>query len=97
MFNYKKEKTMASHIESGMSTYVAHFHLLIDVLKSFGEKYRPSNERLAVPELEGVLGNARESIEEVDRLVSDYIVAVFGASSPQFKEVNHITFKTKKV
>jgi hypothetical protein len=60
---------MASHIESGMSTYVAHFQLLIDVVMSFGEKYQPFNERLAIPELERVLDKARESIEEVDRLV----------------------------
>jgi hypothetical protein len=52
---------MSSHIELRMSTYVAHFQLLIDVVMSFGEKYRPSNERLAIPELEGGGGDVRRA------------------------------------
>jgi hypothetical protein len=52
-----------------MSTYVAHFRLLIDVVMSFRNKYRPTVERLAIPELEGLLENAARTIEEVDRLL----------------------------
>jgi hypothetical protein len=69
---------MASHIESGMSTYVAYFRQLIDVVESFGGgggDYRPSNEKLTVPELTVILENAYHTIEEVDRLLPEYLTA----------------------
>jgi hypothetical protein len=58
-----------------MNTYVGHFQLLIDVVMSFGNKYRPTLDRLTVPELERLLENARRTIEEVDRLLPSALSA----------------------
>jgi hypothetical protein len=66
---------MASRVESGMSTYVGHFRLLIDTIRSFGDQYRPSNMALEVSQLDTLLEAALAAIEEVDRLLPFYLSA----------------------
>jgi hypothetical protein len=58
-----------------MSTYVAHFRQLIAVLETFGSKYDPSNERLKVPEMDALRQDVLESIERVDTLIPNLIIA----------------------
>jgi hypothetical protein len=66
---------MPSQIESGISTYVGHFRLLIDVVGGFGSRYNPTRPELTVASLVTQLGKVRTSIETVDTLLPSYALA----------------------
>jgi hypothetical protein len=75
LFNHQKGKTMASHRESGMATYVGHLRQLIAVVKVFGQRYAPPNARLTVPALQQLAEAANEGLAQVSRMIPPCVVA----------------------
>jgi hypothetical protein len=67
---------MRKQVESGMSSLVGHFDLLIDCCEVFGAKYVPSAEVLRVQSLRDLLGRVRGAIDAVDMAVVVYRTAV---------------------
>jgi type I site-specific restriction endonuclease len=66
---------MASIIESGMSTYLAHFQQLINVCMSFGARYNPQTFALQIMNLALRHHEVQNAVNLVDSLLPDYIAA----------------------
>ena len=66
---------MSNLKESGLSTYVGNFHLLINVCTGFGQSYNPQNPALHVEAMNTQLVGVQESINHVDTLLPAYLTA----------------------
>ena len=87
---------MPSQIESGISTYVGHFRLLIDVCGGFGSRYNPTRPELTITSLEAQLGRIRTAIETVDSLVPSYLLAE-GLRRDEFVKIPPLAIRVQAI
>jgi len=67
---------MYSVNETGHNRNVVHFEILVSFVASLGPSYNPSRAAIALPALQALLLQARETIKNVDIMLASYSIAV---------------------
>jgi hypothetical protein len=85
---------MGSQTESGINTYTAHFRLLINICKGFGDSYSPRNSALETAALETQLTAVQTYINLVDTLIPVWLTAV-GVRQNTFAPIAPLTTRVQ--
>ncbi|MDR1680900.1 MAG: hypothetical protein LBS12_03860 [Prevotellaceae bacterium] len=67
---------MQSTFESGHAVNISNFDKLIGILTDWGTNYAPPSDRLKLPHLNLVLGNAEDAVEDVEQCLATSINAI---------------------
>ena len=88
---------MTNFAEKGHAKNVANLGTLITFTTGFGTGYNPSKKSITLPALNTLREEAQKSLAVVNtHYVKKYVKSVFGATSPEFKQVSGLEFTRLK-